>query len=277
MVLGTSVSDEEPHSKVTVIVHGRCTDGFCSAWISRKVFPDAKFIYAQFGDSAPNVRNQNTFIFDFSYKRAVLQAMKEQSRSLYVNDHHATAEKELEGLPYCHFDMKKSGAGLAWQFFSRYLDGPSPWLVNYVQDRDLGKHELHQSKCVNAVIFSYPHNFEMWDELSKRKLEDVKKEGCSIVRFQEQMASDMVRYAREVSLDDYRVLAVNTSIMNSDVGCMLAKDRPFGVVWYQREDGRYVYSLRSNEKGVDVSQIALKHFGGGHKTSSGFISDRQIL
>ncbi len=273
---------EEPPSKTTVIVHGRCTDGFCSAWVARKVFPNAKFVYTQFGDSPPDVKGQEVYIIDFSYRRQILQNMHEQARSLRVLDHHITAEKELLGLPYCRFDMRRSGAGMAWQQFSnsdgsRNLDEPMPWVVNYVQDRDLWKNELPESRAVNAVISSYPFNFDMWDELAHRTLDDVKKEGRSILRFQEQMASDMIRYAREVVLDGYHILAVNTSIMNSDVGNMLAKGRPFGIVWYQREDGKHVYSLRSNERGVDVSQIALKHGGGGHKCSAGFTTDKQIL
>ena len=277
------VKPEEPPSNTTVITHGRCTDGFCSAWVAQKVYPKAKIIFAQFGESPPDVKGKDTFILDFSYRRPVLQNMYEQARNLTVLDHHVTAEADLFGLPYCHFNMNKSGAGMTWCYFNntrqkdQSFDCSMPWVVQYVQDRDLGKHELPDTRCVNAVISSYPFNFEIWDELSHRKIEDVKKEGCSILRFQEQMASDMIRYAREVELDGYKVLAVNSSIMNSDVGCMLAQDRPFGIVWFQREDGKFSYSLRSNNKGIDVSKIALRHGGGGHPISAGFLSDRSIF
>jgi oligoribonuclease NrnB/cAMP/cGMP phosphodiesterase (DHH superfamily) len=274
---------EDPPSNVTVITHGRCTDGFCAAWVAQKVFPDANIIFAQFGESPPDTKGRETYILDFSYKRKILQSMYEQSKTLTVLDHHITAEADLAGLPYCYFNMNKSGSGMTWCYFNncrqsdRSFDGSMPWLVQYVQDRDLGKHELADTRCVNAVISSYPFDFETWDELSHRKLSDVKKEGCSILRFQEQMASDMVRYAREVELDGYRVLAVNSSVMNSDVGCMLADNRPFGVVWFQREDGKYSYSLRSNKKGVDVSKIALHHGGGGHAQSAGFLAERSLF
>ncbi len=276
----------EPPSNITIITHGRCTDGFCAAWVARKVFPKAQIYFAHFGECPPDVTNKEVFMLDFSYKRSILLGMREKAKSLTVLDHHKTAQAELEGLPGCVFDMDKSGAGLAWHYFSHFnypgyhneFDEPMPWVVKYVQDRDLWKHELPETRAVNAVISSYPFNFQMWDELAHRSLDDVATEGQSILRYQEQVANDLVSYAREVVFDGHNVLAVNTSIMNSDVGCKLAKDRPFGIVWFQREDGKYIYSLRSlQNSNVDVSQIAKEHGGGGHRCSAGFVSDRLLV
>ncbi|KKT22880.1 MAG: Phosphoesterase, DHHA1 [Parcubacteria group bacterium GW2011_GWB1_43_8b] len=41
-----------------------------------------------------------------------------------------------------------------------------------------------------------------------------------------------------------------------------------GIVWYKENDGIHV-SLRAQGK-VDVSKIAVKYGGGGHKNASGF-------
>jgi len=212
--------------------------------------------------------------------------MKSKAKSLTVLDHHKTAMLDLEGLPWCIFDMERSGAGLTWYYFNhftypqqcQFFDEPTPWIVKYVQDSDLGKHELPQTRQVNAVISSYPFDFQKWDELASRPLEEVQEEGICIRRYQEQVAHDLVTFAaREVDFDGYKVLAVNTSIMNSDVGCRLAEGRPFGVVWFQRDDGKYIYSLRScGKEGIDVSKVALAHHGGGHRISAGFVSDKQF-
>jgi len=273
-------------SNILIVHHGRCTDGWCSAWIAKKVFPDAQFHAAQFGEMPPDVTNKEVFILDFSYKRQVMLFLNYKAKSLTVLDHHKTALKDLEGLPFCIFDMERSGAGLTWNYFNhfnypgrnQFFDEPMPWVVQYVQDRDLGRHELPDTRQVNAVIASYPFDFQMWDELASKPLDEVREEGKSILRYQEQVANDLVSYAREVVFDGYNVLAVNTSIMNSDVGCKLAKDRPFGVVWFQRDDGKYISSLRScKDVGVDVEGIAHNHGGGGHKWCSGFVSDKQLV
>lgn len=273
-------------SNVLIIFHGRCTDGWTAAWVARKVFPEAEFWAAHFNEAPPDCTDKEVFILDFHYKRSTLLAMKARAKSLTVLDHHKSAIAELEGLPGCICDMDRSGAGLAWHYFSHFVypryangfDEPMPWLVRYVQDEDLWKHELPQTRAVNAVISSFPFNFRLWDELANRSLEDVKQEGEPIFRYQKQVANDLLTYAaREVVFDGHRVLAVNTSIMNSQVGNMLAEGRPFGIVWFQREDGKYIYSLRSTPEGMDVERVAKAHEGGGHRLSSGFSSDKLLF
>ena len=138
---------EEPPSKNIVIYHGRCTDGWASAWIAKKAYPKANFHPAQFGERPPDVKNKDALILDFSYRRPILQSLNEQAKSLTVLDHHITAEEDLAGLPYCHFNMNRSGAGLTWCYFNEIkkrdqnFDSSMPWVVQYVQDRDLGRHE----------------------------------------------------------------------------------------------------------------------------------------
>ena len=46
--------------------------------------------------------------------------------------------------------------------------------------------------------------------------------------------------------------------------------RPFGACYFDRQDGKRQWSLRSTDNGVDVSEIARKRGGGGHKHAAGF-------
>lgn len=75
------------------------------------------------------------YILDFSYSREILESINEKVGVLVVLDHHKTAEAHLLGLPYAHFDMTKSGALLAWEYFFPDEEPPMPCL--YVNDRDL--------------------------------------------------------------------------------------------------------------------------------------------
>jgi uncharacterized protein len=268
-----------------VIFHGRCSDGFCAAWVAKKVFPEAEFFPAVFGEDPPEVKGRDVYILDFSYKRQILLEMKEKAKSLMVLDHHKSAAKDLEGLKFCCFDMNKSGAGLAWAYFS-HLSYPKlsggfksnvPWLVEYVQDKDLWRWALPNSREVSATISSFPMKFDAYDELSKMTVEQAAIEGKSILRYTDRQADLLMNFAREVEVDGYKVLAVNTFVMCSEVGNKLAEGRPFGLVWFQRDDGKFVYCLRSVSGGLDVSQIASNHGGGGHCRSSGWISDKMIF
>lgn len=57
----------------------------------------------------------------------------------------------------------------------------------------------------------------------------------------------------------------------SELGSCLANGEPFAVAWWQRADGMFVYSLRSQEPSkVDVSAVAKAFGGGGHARAAGF-------
>jgi nanoRNase/pAp phosphatase (c-di-AMP/oligoRNAs hydrolase) len=49
----------------------------------------------------------------------------------------------------------------------------------------------------------------------------------------------------------------------------MAAGEPFAACYWDTPDGR-VFSLRSREDGVDVSAIAKRYGGGGHRNASGF-------
>lgn len=258
-----------------IIHHGYpCKDGFCSAWVLRKKYPDAEFVSGTYDstDPRPDVTGRDVIIVDFSYDRDTLLQMKEEANSLIVLDHHASAEKELKGLHFCIFDMDKSGARLAWEYC--FGDEPSHWLVDYTEDRDLWNWTLPDTKVVNAALQCFRHDFEVWDEIGEMALEDFLKTETAIgaravVIYEEKRIEDIIYHAQEIEMAGHKVLCANSSVLPSEVGGVLAKDRPFGVVRHQLGDGRWKYSLRSREGGIDVSEIAALFGGGGHPQAAG--------
>ena len=86
-----------------------------------------------------------------------------------------------------------------------------------------------------------------------------------------------MHHAVVVMLDNYRIMAANTSLVHGEVASKLAETNPFGLSWYKREDGKIVHSLRSKSDGVDVSAIAYKHGGGGHPHAAGFESIDMVI
>jgi oligoribonuclease NrnB/cAMP/cGMP phosphodiesterase (DHH superfamily) len=209
--------------------------------------------------------------------------MKEKAKSLIVLDHHKSAAEDLNGLDFCVFDMKKSGAHVVWDYFFKGKE--PPWLVQYTEDRDLYAWELPHSREVNAALSGYPFDFQTWDNLDRMiSLNDLYsshcefvQDGAAICRFQNLQVENIIKNAREMKLDDYKIMAANTSVGFSDVAGRLARDCLFGVAWYLREDGKYVYSLRSENRKFDVSKLATKFNGGGHFSSAGFSSDKFVL
>ena len=253
---------------------------------------------------------RDVYILDFSYKRQVMRTILSQSRFVCVLDHHKTAQAELAGLvdefiqrpdlinnapgselPVIYFDMDKSGGRLAWHYFYGITDPcwprllnafpkcdqqRPPWLVIYTEDRDLWRWKVVYSRAVNAWLRSYPLDFDLWDSFAKLSplawdgRQCPVSEGDAILRREQQIIDEHVKHAREIEMDGHSVLAVNATVLFSDIAGELAKGRPFGACYFDRQDGKRQWSLRSRDDGIDVSAIAKVHGGGGHRNASGF-------
>jgi oligoribonuclease NrnB/cAMP/cGMP phosphodiesterase (DHH superfamily) len=229
----------------------------------------SKFTTAQYGDTPPDVAGLDVAIVDFSYPRETLLEMQAKAKSLIVIDHHQTAQDALQGLDFCIFDMSKSGAVLAWEYF--HHDKPLPKLMAYVQDRDLWRWELPFSQEVSAALRSYKPFLSEWERfLDDQSLAGLISEGAAIVRYQnQQMDLVLSQPVETVEIGGYTVPCVNATHMISELGNELAKGQPFAALYFDTPDKR-VFSLRSTDDGIDVAEIARMYGGGGHRNAAGF-------
>ena len=251
-------------SPTVVLYHAECADGFGAAWAIWRRFPEARFSPVKHGNPPPSdLKNQRVVIADFSYSREILESMAKQTKALLVLDHHITAEKALAGLPYVYFDLKKSGAVLAWEWAH---DHPVPWLLDYIQDKDLWTWTLPSSREINAAIASYPYEFSLWSSFKQKELE---REGRAILRYEHELVSKLAGQAVLVEFQGGTVPSVQSAILTSQIGERLSGEAPFSIIWHDR-DGRRYYSMRSPEDGTDVGTIASSFGGGGHTHAAGF-------
>ncbi len=282
--------------KPLIISHANCYDGYTSAWLFHKFYKgNIEIFYAQYGQPAPDVTGKDVIMVDFSYKRSVLLEMKDKAKSLLVLDHHASAKEDLAGLEWCLFDMNKSGAMLTWEYLrdmtfddkrlSIFFNG-TPKFIQYVQDRDLWRFALPNSKSINAFIGIYDMTFELWDKLYETLEDDnlileAIRVGDSILHYRNHILKLLEEQSIEVELPvvfgqfaGMKVLTANAPYaFASDLGNILASKHPsnIGICWFKRKDGQFQYSIRGINN-VDVSKIAKQVGGGGHRLSSGFES-----
>lgn len=257
---------------IYILYHSPCHDGFGAAYAAWKKFKnEAIYVPVNYGRDLPELPNATeVYILDFSYPKEVLIPLSEKCK-VVVLDHHKTAEAQLSGLPFAQFDMKRSGAGMAWDYFHPTIS--RPWLINYIEDRDLWKHSLPHTHQINSAIGSYPLDFAVWDTLTEER---VLSEGIAISRFKEILTDEMVRHHRLVNFLEYKdIPVVNASgSLVSDVGEALRQKypkAPFVAVYYDMKGGGRKWSLRSSDSSEDVSQVAGRFGGGGHRNASGFI------
>lgn len=291
-----------------VIYHKGCRDGFCAAWVVWRFYPDAEFYAASYNNPAQDVTDliekiaayprsepggREVIMVDFSYQLVDMIRIADVAKSLLVLDHHKTAQAALgspEGKAALNhpntkivFDMERSGAGLAWDEFFPHI--VRPWLVDYVEDRDLWRFAFDASHAVNAFVGTLRYEFESWNDVSRMSLADAARFGAVVKEKVDQYVAQVSGLTRIVTFEGYEVPCVNAPHVDiSELLHALAErqpipgDRPsaFSMGWAQHADGRFVYSLRSIGD-FDVSEIAKKYGGGGHKNAAGFKSDTLLV
>lgn len=260
--------------KKLCIYHGNCADGFGAALAVRSALgkENVDFYAGIHQNPPPDVKGRDVIIVDFSYKRNVLIEMAKDAESILIIDHHASAEKDLVDLPSnieAHFDMNRSGAMMAWNVFQP--DIPVPKLIEHIEDRDLWRFRLNGTREIQAALFSYEYDFDLWESLMLEDPRKLRAEGRAIERKHFKDIHEFIKAAAyRARIGGFDVPILNAPYFwSSDAGHIMGEGEPFAACYWDTPEGR-VYSLRSAEDAEDVSEIASAYGGGGHKHASGF-------
>ena len=262
----------EPNNIDFVIYHKDCTDGFGAAFSAWKCLGNrADYIACKHGDPAPDVKGRNVAILDFSFDNATTKKMISEANSLIVIDHHKSAMVELHDISNTHFDMSKSGAMLAWEWFHPGKEPPK--FVQYIEDRDLWKWELPYSKEFAAAFDMVPFEFEEFERFEDDSVFDhAVKRGSYILAYSKTVIKKICDRAAKRNLHGLDVLVVNSSHWISEIGNKLSTDCDVAMIWYFDHTSQITkVSLRSFHDEIDASEIAKKFGGGGHRKAAGFI------
>lgn len=285
------------------IYHGNCDDGFGAAWaVWMRWGDEVVYLPGVYGKPLPDATGKHVLFVDFSAKRPEIDAMAQVAKSIVIIDHHKTAEADLEPFKIglcgdaklcpnnldgifrdmaeldrppvlAWFDMEQSGAVMAWKFTKPDALNPPPGL-KYVEDRDLWRFAYGDAtKKFSAALRTYPQEFDLWtDFMFTPKVLVV--EGASILRSHEANIAKFLADAYVDEIDGHRVPVVNVPYhyASDTAHALLAKhpEAPFTACWFKRGDGMIQYSLRSEDSRADVSEIAKKFGGGGHRNAAGY-------
>jgi uncharacterized protein len=275
-------------TKPLVLYHKGCPDGSGAAYAAwLHLGDDAEYRPVNYGDDAlpdEHYRDRLVYVVDFSFKRPECERVARLASKLVIVDHHKTAKADLEGVDWpsdiaekihVTFDMEHSGAALTYQHFVRMtLWDHLPEIFKYVEDRDLWKWKLKDSKEVSAAMraLGVVEDFRKFGALPSTEI--LVQMGSAILLYERSMVKSICAQHREMDfrLDSsvYSVPVVNSPVLQSEVGHELCQGKPFAAVWYQSRDRKLRVSLRSDDKGEDVSRLAKLMGGGGHARAAGF-------
>jgi uncharacterized protein len=269
-----------------------CMDGLFAAAIANMRHPEAHLIPAMYGlENAPNLnlkKSDLVYLLDLTYPAHVLESWHRQGADVAVLDHHKTAMQDLSGLStfiFTNFDMDRSGAMLAWDYF---FHGDAPLIVQYVQDRDLWRKQMPDTDLINLGLASMTRpldlqvsiNLATWlirgekegPELIQSQLASLKNTGMATEVLIRDAIADASRRAQWRIVNGYEVPFVRVQgeyekIAYSDIGHRLLNLHPSAPFACVESGGGW--ALRSEDSRLDVSTIAKSLGGGGHRNASG--------
>lgn len=256
----------------TILYHANCSDGIFAAYYAYLHNLEADLVPIYYQTTVPEMAGHDVICVDYCIDRTVLESAK--YKSLLIIDHHKSSRERMHGFapsyPFTYvYDVNKCGAMLTWEYYNAGCN--RPWILPYIQDRDLWDWKLNESKAVDACIQSYPFTMVNCEMLTKKGVIQCIIEGAPILRYQEKLIRQAVAQAAEITFEDHKVLCVNSTVLQSEIGNELAKGRPFAIIWNNKDkEKRFSYSLRSDPNGLDVGEIAIKYGGGGHKHAASF-------
>jgi uncharacterized protein len=288
-----------------MIYHANCADGFGAAWSAWMRWGDeVTYIPASYGDAPPDVLGKHVLIGDFSYKSDGLASLQ-GAASVVIIDHHKTAEEDLRQyrrfvdkplrftpevaasmandlrrnghLPInALFDMTRSGAHMMWSFC--FPEDPLPQLIRLIEDRDLWVFKLPETKAFGAWLRCEPFDFERWRVIAGQlenadEFTAIMAEAAAMQRFMDQKVREIAALARLSRVGSFTVPVCNCPPMfASEVGHALLQAHPCApfAACYSDQGNARGWSLRSADDREDVSVIARKFGGGGHRNAAGF-------
>lgn len=298
--------------KTVVMYHTRCFDGTMAAAAALKAIQDGKLdcdpekglIPINYNVSAPEEffsdkedspyslavdQHADEIIFvDFCPKADTVMQLLSYEIKVVILDHHKSAKEDaakldgLEGLDL-NFDMSKSGAMMAWDYFH----GEAPKLVHHVQDRDLWHWKLDHTKEIMSWLGAWAetNNPQSYlDAILKFEFceNEVIEVGQMLVQQMNSAVEKMASSFRYAEIPGFgRGIVVNAPVYQSEVGEYLYEkyEVPFVVSYASTRGGQFSLSFRSKQgaaHSIDVTKLAATFGGGGHANAAGGVAELEV-
>lgn len=287
---------------VEVRYHGGCNDGWCAAFITKVLLarlgrPDRQLTPVVHGQPPADLTGRTLYV-DYCPPREWLET--QDPTNVGIIDHHQTNAANIgwwrERGGNVAFDVERSGARLAWDILTEAIGTDpavisqfAPWTVRYVEDRDLWRWALPESKAVNAFLAGVPHDFDEWCRLGFDTTAPMEAQwgGAAVLNViseyvqrtcEQGFLAEITYRGRSAEEDRQWIMPlVNASYQHSsEVADELIRSTGMDIAGYffQRSDGLWQYGFRSN--GPDCSTIANLFGGGGHRNAAGCQVAEQI-
>lgn len=289
--------------KTTVIHHSADYDGLFCREIARKFLPDANLIGWDYGDPKIPFPEGQVYVLDLSLDCLDWGTNQESdfARLQWVDHHKSALDKWPKSIPGYRIDGV-AACRLAWQWFTQNTsDNPGPIRgveMPTIQDfkdrivieplavRLAGEYDVWDHRDNDADVafqFGLDSNegldFRLllgMEEICNRATMQIVNDGYAAKRCYAKRDADVMRsrsfYA---NFEGLTFLCLNTARCNSNTFAAIdlapepKHDALLAFYWTGKDFSVSMYHANHN-KGIDLSEIAKKFGGGGHRGACGF-------
>lgn len=273
----------------TVIYHKSDFDGIFCREIARKFIPDATLIGWEYGESEPEVAtDQPLYILDLS-----VPSLMTHPKLVWIDHHKSAIEKypatitgyRIDGVAACR---------LAWQWFTGFVNtfgNDIPQKEDYVTRRVqepfavclAGEYDIWDKHDERAELFQHGLRSEelQWDQLLTPDPEEglnpylhkLLKQGKALQYAKKRENESIIKAAGfTMHWEGLTFLTCNHARFNSflfTAGLQPEHDALLGFCWSGQKWKVSLYHAPGKEH-HDLSTIAVKYGGGGHRGACGF-------
>lgn len=264
-------------SKTFICYHMADLDGIGSAAIIKGKYPEAiliPFDYNMVFDFSLIKKQDTVYMVDVSLPKDHMILLRNNCNLIWI-DHHISKINELEGFPFN--GIQKVGAGaieLVWDFVIKEPIPRGVKLLSRYDVWDLNPEVINYQYGIRALDLN-PSDTESWihnvfrDEIIPFHI----KQGEVILNYLEQQNKKEVNQIGFITeFESYKVLMVNKCNINS----LYFKDHELhdfvDILMnfsYDSRNSKWKVSLYTTKENIDVSAIAYKYGGGGHRKAAG--------
>lgn len=290
-------------NKIVVIYHRADFDGIFCREIAKKFLPNAELIGWDYGDPAPTPdvvsADDQLYMLDIS-----VEGLMGHPKLIWIDHHKSSMEKWTSDIPGYRIPGYRidgvAACRLAWQWFNRPKDDEAYPIIalkkeDYINRllseplavRLAGEYDIWDKRDERTDVFQFGlRSRELTDVTWKYLLgedamaaqdciDDLLEDGALLQRYQRETDASVVNYRSFIQeFEGLKFLALTTARCNSLT--FAAKDVPEtghdGLMAFYWNGKAWNFSLyhANHRKELDLSQIAVKYGGGGHKGACGF-------
>lgn len=226
-------------------------------------------------------RDEKIYILDFSFSEDYIHRIMEVTKNITWIDHHKTSI----GFNYAEkidtvLSLDKAACMLTWEYF--HNEETPPIAVSLIQAWDIWN--LDYSQYVEPFkegLYLYDHGpFDpIWNTLLSREKEihkptpkwlEIAEKGEICLQYRRKKNENYIdEYAFEIDFEGYKCIVCCGRSEGSKMFGDKLNNYDMGIT-FAYNGSNWIVSLYAGRKDIDVSKIAKKRGGGGHKGAAGF-------